>query len=350
MSKKKKITLPKNIDEILKTADSASIIGIFETCDLNARGGYSKQTLLAFDACPDDVARWLVSQGADLGTADTWGNTPLHTRARYGRGRIEVLLELGADLNSRNNYGYTPLHSAADSHNAANAKLLIASGADINAKNESGMTPLETGLYSCRNIDIEETVKLAKVFLDAGMKKTDRMQSMVEEIGKTFEFHREGFNPESVDDVSNALQNLYQLFEVNPVPRRQKYDGKSPIVAKSNNWQQQHTEFWELLVPSSGQANTVQGEAIRITGRISNELEGNGGINWDANFTKMADALLDMLNKGKALPEIDLSEAASIIKAVKKKTGDTSKLAQLAVQWVNQNPAPLKLEPQKYKR
>ncbi len=350
MSKKKKITLPKNIDEILKTADSASIISIFESCDLNARGGYSKQTLLAFDACPDDVARWLVSQGADLGAADTWGNTPLHTRARYGRGRIEMLLELGADLNSKNNYGYTPLHSAADSHNAANAKLLIASGADINAKNESGMTPLETGLYSCRNIDIEETVKLAKVFLDAGMEKTDRMKSMVEEIGKTFEFHREGFNPESVNDVSNALQNLYQLFEVSPVPRRQKYDGKSPIVAKSNGWQQQHTEFWELLVPSSGQANTVQGEAIRITGRISNELEGNGGINWDADFTKMADALLDMLNKGNALPEIDLSEAASTIKAVKKKTGDTSRLAQLAVQWVNQNPTPLKLEPQKYKR
>ena len=350
MSKKKRITLPKNIDEILQTADSTSIISIFESCDLNARGGYSKQTLLAFDACPDDVASWLVAQGADLNAADTWGNTPLHTRARYGRGRIEVLLELGASLNSKNNYGYTPLHSAADSHNAANAKLLIANGANINEKNESGMTPLETGLYSCRNIDIEETVKLAKVFLDAGIEKTEKMKSLVEEIGKTFEFHREGFNPESVDEVSDALQNLYQLFDVNPVPKRQKYDGKSPIVAQSNDWQQQHTEFWELLVPSSGQANTVQGEAIRITGRISNELEGNGGINWNADFTKMADALLDMLTKGNSLPETDVSEAASIVKDVKKKTGNTSRLAQLAVQWVNQNPTPLKLEPQKYKR
>lgn len=350
MSKKKKATLPKDFDEIVESKNSEKIISVFEACDVNAKGGYSKQTALAFDLLPDDVARWLVSNGADINAPDMRNNTPLHSRAVSGRSSMKVLLELGANVHSKNTYEYTPLHTAAQSHNVANTKLLIAYGANVHEQNDTGLTPLELTLQTCRNIDIEQTVELAKVLLDAGAKKTKNIKPMVEEIGKTFEFHRESFNPESVDEVSSALEKLYKIFEVEPVPRRQKYDGKSPIIAKSKSWQKQHTEYWELLVPSSGHANTVQGEAIRITGRISNELEGNGGINWDSDFNKMADALLTMLKLGTSLPEADLTETASIVKEVKKKNGDINKLANLAVKWVNQNPTPIKLEPQKYKR
>jgi hypothetical protein len=59
------------------------------------------------------------------------------------------------------------------------------------------------------------------------------MKGFVEEIGKRFEFHRSGFNPESVDAVSNALEQLYEIFEVEPIARRQIHDGHSPVIVKA---------------------------------------------------------------------------------------------------------------------
>lgn len=97
MAKALKKLLPKDFEDLLGKGDIAALKSVFESCELNARGGYAKQTALAFAACPDELARWLVAQGADLSAADSRGNTPLHTRSRSWRGRIEVLLELGAN-------------------------------------------------------------------------------------------------------------------------------------------------------------------------------------------------------------------------------------------------------------
>jgi hypothetical protein len=193
-------------------------------------------------------------------------------------------------------------------------------------------------------------VLLAKVLLDAGAEKTPQMKGFVEEIGKRFEFHRSGFDPNSVEAVSNALDELYDIFEVQPVPRRQLHDGNSPVAVKAKTWQTQHQELWNLLVPSQGPAATVQGEVIRISGRIANELDGNGGVNWDADYKRMADAFLEHVQSGEPLSPPDLAEAAAIVAAVKRESGDTARMAQLAVKWVMQNPDPVKLNPPSYRR
>ena len=125
MAKAKRKTLPKDFELLLERGTIAELKAVFDVCEIDARGGYSKQTALAFDKCPDDLARWLVAQGADLSATDTWGNTPLHHRARSRRSSIDVLLELGADVNRASSSIGTPLHAAADSHNAANARLLL---------------------------------------------------------------------------------------------------------------------------------------------------------------------------------------------------------------------------------
>jgi len=128
MAKTKKKLLPKNFEEMLVEGDIAKLQSVFDDCDLNARGGFDKQTALAFDLCPDALARWLVEQGADLSATDTRGNTPLHTRSRSRRGRIDVLLELGADVNSDSASIGTPLHSAVASHHVENSRLLLQRG------------------------------------------------------------------------------------------------------------------------------------------------------------------------------------------------------------------------------
>ncbi|MCD6048689.1 MAG: hypothetical protein K0Q55_92 [Verrucomicrobia bacterium] len=350
MAKAKRKTLPKDIKSLLEKATIAELKAVFETCEIDARGGYGKQTALALDECPDDLARWLVAQGADLSATDTWGNTPLHERARSRRGSIEVLLALGADVHSTSSSIGTPLHAAAASYHAAHARLLLQYGARVDELNKERLSPLELALRGCNNIEIENMVLLAKTLLDAGAKKTPRMKGFVEEIGQRFEFHRSAFARESVDAVSNALDELYGIFEVQPVPRRQLHDSTSPLVVTAITWQDQHEELWRLLVPSSGHAATVQGEVIRISGRISRELDGNGGINWDAEYKRMADALLEHVQGGKPLSLPDLFEITTIISEIKRKDGDCARLAELAVKWVMQNPAPVKLKPPSYQR
>ncbi len=350
MAKAKKKLLPKDFVELLEKGDLDELKAVFDTCDLHARGGYSKKTALAFDECPDALARWLVAQGADLAAADTRGDTPLQSRAGWWNGSIKVLLELGADVNFKNAYGQTPLHAAALRRNVPNARLLIEHGAQVDARDNEGRTPLELALQMCSNIDLDTIVPLAEYLLSAGAKKTRAMLDFVETIGQRFEFHRNGFNPDSVEEFSAALDQLYALFDAKPVPRRQLHDSSKPIVVKATTWQKQHEELWKLLVPSQGHAATVQGELVRIAGRISNELEGNGGVNWDRDFKLMADAFLEHVQNGTPLTASELTEAGELVAAIKSRSGDTNRMAELAVKWVLLNRQPVLMTPPAYKR
>jgi hypothetical protein len=193
--------------------------------------------------------------------------------------------------------------------------------------------------------------ELARVLLDAGASRTPSMAAHVEEIGKRFEFHRDGFAKDSVDAVSAALDELYALFEVAPVARRVLHDGRSPIAVKATRWQKQHTELWDLLVPSSGAAATVQGEVIRISGRISRELLDDGGVNWDGDFKAMARAFLTHVQSGTPLAGAELADARAIVDGLARKgDGDTRRLSELAVAWVLRNPTPVPLARPDYRR
>lgn len=342
--------LPENFEELLKAGDLEPLKAVFESCDVNARGGYGKQTALAFDQCPDALARWLVAQGADLSATNTWGDTPLHQRARSHRGRIEVLLELGADVHANAGTSGTPLHSAVASYNVRHARLLLQHGANVDAVDRDGLTPLEYALRVCQNTNIENMVPLAYALFEAGARTTPRMKGFVTALGQKFEFHRSGYNPENVDAVSDALEQLYVMFDTPPVPRRTMHDGKTPIVVQTQTWQKQHEELWNLLIPSGGPATTVQGEVIRITGRISDELHRNGGANWDDDYNAMADALLTHFQSGVSLSKSDLEEAETHIAELKEHQDDSDRLPELAVQWVLQNPQPTKLPPPAYDR
>jgi ankyrin repeat protein len=356
MAKAKRKTLPKNFEELLEAGDVEAIKAVFDACDVNARGDYSKQTALAFNALQDGVARWLVEQGADIAAADTYGYTPLHTRASHWHGNLAILLELGADVHEVDRQDNTPLHKAAAVGNPANVLLLLEHGACVNAVNQREITPLGFALEQTSNATIERTAAIAELLLDiqrrqqTGDPVTWKMRDDVERIGADFEFSRSNFNPDSVDATSAALDKLYALFDVPPVPRRAMHDGKSPITATKATWQERHQELWALLVPASGAATTMQGEAIRVSGRIANELDGNGGINWDAGFNKMAAALLTYLGSGVPLPAEQLSEAGSIISEVKRRSGDPQRLCKLAVDWVALNSKPIALVAPAYKR
>jgi len=351
MPKAKKKRLPRDFEALLAQGDLARLQAVFDECHVDARGGLMKQTALAFDQCPDELARWLVARGADLSAADERGNTPLHRRARSRLSRIDVLLELGADVHAAGASIGTPLHAAADGKQVEHAARLLACGADVEARNGEGLTPLELALRGCSNIDLEAMAALARLLLEAGARRTPAMSRSVEEIGRRFEFHREGFAAESVDAASAALDALYALFDVAPVPRRRLHDGASLISVKATRWQEQHAELWELLVPSSGHAATVQGEVIRIAGRIAHEVDGNGGCHWDGDYRAMAHAFLAHVQTGIPLGGPELASARTIVDdLVRRGEGDASHMAELAVAWVLRNPTPVPLAKPRYRR
>ncbi len=354
----KRKTLPKDFEELLKKGDIQELIQLFDKCEIEARGGYSKGTALSFAECPHELAKWLVEQGADLEALNDYSYTPLQERSgRRFSSNIKSLLELGANVNTNTRQG-TALHCAAKNHNVENIKILLEYGAEIEAlvsngygEKRSDNTPLESALMACNNIDIENTLEISKILLEAGAQKTEKMKTFVTEIGKRFEQHRPDFYDESTEETSKALEELYSIFEVEPVPRRIVYDGKSPITVKATTWQKQHEELWALLVPGRGVAQTVQGEVIRITGKVARELLDNGGGNWDIEFKKMVDGYFKYVQQENQLSQEEIEELAIITSEVKAKNSDNIYvMSELGVKWVLQNPIPTSLTATEYDR
>ena len=352
---KKRVTLPKEFKDLMDEGNIEALKAVYDRCELTAYDGrFSLCTPLHMGGVPDELVIWLIEQGLDINIPDYYGATPLYRQAILGRDTVKLLCELGADIEKPNNYGDTPLHMAAEFFHPRTVKFLIDKGANVNAKNDMGRTPLASVLMVCRGIYIAQTAEIATMLLDAGAKKTPAMKEKVENIGKDFEFHREGINPDYLEAADQGLEKLYALFDVKPVAKRITHDGSEPILVKEGIWEEQYEELWSFLIPSSGAAKTVQGEVIRIPGRVRDELDRNGGANWDRDYRKMLQAMPHYLSLGSSLSDQELEEIKQVIAQIHSKDFDDEhrldRLCQLALSWIKQNPEPISLEKTSYNR
>jgi ankyrin repeat protein len=101
-----------------------------------------------------ELARALVSAGADLDASNRHRARPLHYAADGMPGAaswnpdaqaamITFLISAGADPNVTDGRGVTPLHRAVRTRCAAAVKALLNGGADPKLKNGNGSTPLD---------------------------------------------------------------------------------------------------------------------------------------------------------------------------------------------------------------
>ena len=353
MAKKaKRKTLPEDFKEIVSRGDPDEILSVFESCDINAysRKEYGKPTALMFPEMPEAVIRKLVEMGADINYVAEYNKTPLIVHAESKPENIPLLLELGAVLDyvTEAFASETALHHCAGQCKPESVRALLKLGADpYICGGYFHNNALEELTYYVRMGILCRAAETAEILLAYGMNVTDAMQEKIRKLSEQYVFYRR--NPEPDDPEEAAMQKLCELFGVEPAAPLQIHDGKSPIRVHGETWQQQYDNLWKELVPSSGHAETVQGEAIRLIGRLSHEILDNGCCNWDADFRKMMPALADYLGSGSVPAD---AEAPALAKKISRNSDEKifGALIRYTLEWIKANPDPIPLDSVPYRR
>lgn len=347
-------------EEIQKCKD------ILSSCDVNAytRGFYKETAMHHY--LPIEIISWLIERGADVNACFGSYGSPIFKHAAVGNLDIcRLLIENGADLKIEDYAGETVLFYASQRGHADVTALLLEHGADPCHRSKSFSDSLTPLLNMLRGIDYppgKNDADTAELLLNAQREKGgiseddwEKAQKYVSLIGHRYEVIK---SSNGVYDLENesAMEKLYRLFDVPVSAPVIKHDGKSPItVDEKLTFNEQHNKLWEYLVPVSGKCQTVQGEVIRITGRIADECMGNGGANWDEEYRKMQKALLEFFSSGNGLDDDTVKKASEACHDINSQNAcicqnETDTLIKCALEWVKKNPDPILLEKVSYRR
>ena len=172
---KKRITLPKDFEEIMERNDISELAKVYETCDINAyERDWMKTPALCMYGISKEFIDWLVAHGADINAKNVYGDTPLMLQASINQTeKVGLLLQFGADIHAKNRYQRTALHYAEAPETV---EILLKNGADPRTKNDMNETPLMRRLMECRTFDIVRMAKVAKLFIGAGDEVNEEMR------------------------------------------------------------------------------------------------------------------------------------------------------------------------------
>ncbi|MGB2697168.1 MAG: ankyrin repeat domain-containing protein [Candidatus Zixiibacteriota bacterium] len=113
----------------------------------------------AIEAGKNDIAGFLIEQGADINMKDKDNDSPLHYAAIFGN--LEIAKKLvtngGTSINEGNIHQMTPLHFACEKGHLDIVTLLLDSGADIDARDGLGRNALMSAC-SGRSMAVIETL------------------------------------------------------------------------------------------------------------------------------------------------------------------------------------------------
>lgn len=287
---------------------------------------------------------------------DDLGRTPIFDVIRRD-GDVSLLIEMGADIEVVSDMGEMPIHAAAGRGRKKALRTLLKAGADVNARTKDfggygHFTPLEIILFES-DIQCGKKYELSTFLIKNGATKTERCQQFVSALSEEVHRHLSGKKiTKFLQNQLAALTKLCELFDVEELPARSFHDGVSPIILTVvGGFKDNYKELWDFLVPPRGQAQTAQGEIIRIAGKIEHELLDNGGMNWDEDYQKMLCAFRDYLHIG--VPVLSDDAIDEVITALY--DGDVNdrmiyRLRIYAKYWVCANPEVIPLLDTDYQR
>lgn len=336
---RKRKKLVENFEELLEAGDIDALKAVYDTCALNAIFGYSKDTALALRSTPPELMRWLIDQGIDVNTENRFGKTALAEHANRGDiERMKLLLECGADTEAGK---YPPLFMAAKSHQPKAIALLLENGADLHRESRlgHGRTAFKEAVATADTDTTSRVLESIEVLLDAGSVIDDEVREEFTKFGRRFnrmpDANREKYQP--------LMDRLYERIGAERPDVITPHDGHSDIIVpedKSTNGQFRY--LWNYLVPNGGAAATVQGEVIRIVGRLGYEALEMGYVNWDEDFVKMTDFWLETVGAAE--------DAMTVVKQRKAGEADINALTEAAIAWVERHPQPISLGEVSYRR
>ena len=195
-------------------------------------------------------------------------------------------------------------------------------------------------------VDSARALEVMQLLLSHGAPVDERISVALEEMDRqrcTFISHgHDHISPAEFAAISDAFAQLCELFGVQmQQARRAPKPGEQLTLDANEDVFEQFDQLWQLLVPTSGQCETVQGEVIRIAGKVGYEIYNNGGVNWRRSFTALLRQYLTIVASGQALAPADLArakEAVASLKARSMDNDDAKVITQLAVRWVRLNP------------
>ncbi|WGE91001.1 ankyrin repeat domain-containing protein [Actinobacillus genomosp. 1] len=348
--------LPRNFQEIINTGDINLLQDVFQECDINAFSDYiTRKPALSYRNIPILFAQWLIENGADVNATTNEDMTPLHYQTMYlsDVDILDLLIANGADIHALDRHKNTPLHYAL---NPVKAELLLKHGANPTQENLYGEMPLEAIFSRCGGYpaicDLSESSEL---LIQNKNVITEDMVNIANEICIDAERYKNYFDEKDLLNVEKSILLLRKLFDVTPVLDPKHFNNlPKVIVLNGKTHSEKYNELWHLLVPKKGAASTVQGEIIRIVSRVSDEINCNGGMNWDKHYKQMLDFLIKTFKTGNSLNKEDIlfcREIKKELNATKNCEQDKLEhLSLLAVMWVMNNPSLIQLTNVTYSR
>jgi hypothetical protein len=174
----------------------------------------------------------------------------------------------------------TALLMACEQRRLKSIKLLVEAGAKLEQTDRFGLTPLSkifTNTFS-------DPIPSADYLISEGAKITDRFI----EMGMSWDSEKfVAFLDKQNIAFDRNLVSKKEIVEVEKVDTTLDINTLHNIV-NDKNYDKTNKVIWQKLVPSSGQADTIQGELLRAIEKLRDEAQRNG----NGNFTKNCHGLL----------------------------------------------------------
>ena len=293
-------TLPADIEQIIASGDVEAVARAVERCEIGAylRGSAYEPRLMHFPAS-EEITDFLLARGEDTNSRDRYERTPIHARVRSRcLDQIPLLIARGGDINARDTSDQTALFGVVERFSVSDVEQMIAWGAD----------PLVTAD--------------SRVYGKAAPTEYALHRSFLEAPRALFGVEQREAKPAPV--VGERL-----VFDAGATPMR--------VLCR----------LWDQLVPDSGQCQTVQGEVIRIAGRVGYEVYDNGGVNWDHSFGALLDQYLSVVRSGLPIPPSSVACAEAAVASLKSRSMShqaVDDITELAVEWVRLNPVLVEMD------